>query len=178
MLCDAFCPTHSAATSQRHAPAPRQRCIFLKTNSHSSSSKSERTQAVKGRGGEQQCADLLRSHSAPPSPPACAPPLSGAQYEPGKGKGAVHASRHARHEACQWSCTPSTCHVSHATASNDVHDGKRRQHKTAGRQCTGDIDYLCVVWSSALWARCGVVRRGATGGGGCEWASERHAHVR
>ena len=35
LLCDAFCPTHSAATSQRHAPAPRQRCIFLKTNSHS-----------------------------------------------------------------------------------------------------------------------------------------------
>ena len=28
MLCDAFCPTHSAATSQRRAPAPRQRCIF------------------------------------------------------------------------------------------------------------------------------------------------------
>jgi hypothetical protein len=51
--------------------------------------------------------------------------------------------------------------------------------KTAGRQqCTGDIDYLCVVWSSALWAWCGEVRRGAAGGGGCEWASERHAHVR
>ena len=28
---------HSAATSQRRAPAPRQRCIFLKTNSHSGS---------------------------------------------------------------------------------------------------------------------------------------------
>ena len=28
VLCDAFCPTHSAATSQRRAPAPRQRCIF------------------------------------------------------------------------------------------------------------------------------------------------------
>ena len=37
VLCDAFCPTHSAATSQRHAPAPRQRCLFLKTNSHSDS---------------------------------------------------------------------------------------------------------------------------------------------
>ena len=38
--------------------------------------------------------------------------------------------------------------------------------KTAGRQCTGDIGYLCVVWSSALWARwCGAVRGAAWGGG-------------
>ena len=66
MLCDAFCPTHSAATSQRHAPAPRQRCIFLKTNSHSSSSKSERTQAVKGRGGESSSAQTYYAHTLLP----------------------------------------------------------------------------------------------------------------
>ena len=38
VLCDAFCPTHSATTSQRqHAPAPRQRYTCLKTNNHSGS---------------------------------------------------------------------------------------------------------------------------------------------
>ena len=59
--------THSAATSQRRAPAPRQRCIFSKRTitaaaaannrnnpplSHRSTMDSERAQAVKGRRGE------------------------------------------------------------------------------------------------------------------------------
>ena len=48
VLCDAFCPTHSAATSQRHAPAPRQRCIFLKTNSHSDSRRPARERRASG----------------------------------------------------------------------------------------------------------------------------------
>ena len=68
VLCDAFCPTHSAATSQRHAPAPRQRCIFLKTNSHSDSRRpaSERAQAVKGRRGESSSAQTYYAHTLLP----------------------------------------------------------------------------------------------------------------
>ena len=46
VLCDAFCPTHSAATSQRHAPAPRQRCLFLKTNNHSGGVRAARRRAA------------------------------------------------------------------------------------------------------------------------------------
>ena len=48
VLCDAFCPTHSAATSQRRAPAPRQRCIFLKTNSHSGNARPAHEHATSG----------------------------------------------------------------------------------------------------------------------------------
>ena len=40
--------THSAATSQRHAPAPRQRCIFSKTNSHSDSERPARGRTASG----------------------------------------------------------------------------------------------------------------------------------
>ena len=130
--------THSAATSQRRAPAPRQRCIFLKTNSHSGSgqpahehtssghrrwrtekrgreavhilppppfsvllcataarcllaqhnpplpprntSNREWAQTMKGgEWGEQQYAESRIHALLPPSPPACASPLSGAQ---------------------------------------------------------------------------------------------------
>ena len=39
---------------------------------------SEQTQAVKGKEERAAVRNLIRSHSVPPSPPACAPPLSGA----------------------------------------------------------------------------------------------------
>ena len=72
VLCDAFCPTHSAATSQRHAPAPRQRCIFLKTNSHSDSRRLAQgaiTGVLTGRGSPPY------GHAPPLSAPlASAPP--------------------------------------------------------------------------------------------------------
>ena len=53
VLCDAFCPTHSAATSQRHAPAPRQRCLFPQ-NKQPQRQRAASAQSVQrtGTGGE------------------------------------------------------------------------------------------------------------------------------
>ena len=70
--------THSAATSQRHAPAPRQRCIFLKTNNHSGSARPACGRTASGhrrwraeQGGESS------GFCPPPTPPACVSLLVG-----------------------------------------------------------------------------------------------------
>ena len=100
-------------SGQRRAPAPRQRCIFLKTNNHSSSSSSSSSSKQQkqptplppkhhgqrtntgGEGqkrGEQQYSINCIHTLLPPTPPACAPSLSGARSATSK----PHRSPHRR----------------------------------------------------------------------------------